>query len=282
MPNIYANTNYRDFLKTFYEEKKAENASFSYRLFSRICGFSSPNFIKLIMDNKRNLSNDGIKKIISGLKLKKTEARFFETLVHFNQSESYEEKKKHFEKLSYFKAFTKVKKLDTDLYEFLSKWYYPTIREITLLKNFKESPQHIVKNFVPDLTEEEVSGAIKLLKRLGLLTNDEKNRLVQAESNLSTDTEVFDLSVKNFHHEMIKKAGEALDNTPQEQREISSITVAVNKDTFEKTKKKLIEFRRELNVQLSKAKNVDTVYQINFQFFNLTEIPWKTTKQTSK
>jgi len=88
------------------------------------------------------------------------------------------------------------------------------------------------------------------------------------------DREVASLAIANYHRGMILRASDSLEKTPGEKRDISSLTVALNKKKFEETKRRIQEFRRELNVLLSEEKEPDSVYQINFQIFNLSEVSW--------
>ena len=80
-PLIYAYLDYRNFLKDLFAFKKQESASFSFRNFSRLAGLKSSNFLKLVMDGKRNLSPQSIHQVAKAFKLSKGEADFFETLV---------------------------------------------------------------------------------------------------------------------------------------------------------------------------------------------------------
>src|SRR3989338_9919808 len=85
-PNIFEYDNYRSFLKDLYALLKQEKSAFSFRFFSRQAGFRSPNFLKLVMEGKRNLSPESIEKFAKGLKLNKNEADFFRRLVLLNQA----------------------------------------------------------------------------------------------------------------------------------------------------------------------------------------------------
>ncbi len=275
MQALYSYINYRTFLKDYYEEKKRLNPNFSYRVFSRLCGFNSPNFLKLIMMAERNLSDDGITKVTRAIKLRAREAEYFTTLVHFNQTEDREKKAACFESLRNFKAFKEIKQIEHESYEYLNKWHHVAIRELVILKNFKEDPAWIAKKLKNKITEAEVKDSIKLLLNLGLLKRDATKRLIQSEKNLTTETEVMDLSVANFHDTMIALAAESIDNSRPSERDISSVTVALNKETFLEAKRRIQEFRRELNILLSNCKTPDAVYQMNFQIFNLSEVKWE-------
>lgn len=272
--SVYSYINYRTFLKDFYESKKSANPLFSFRVFSRMAGFTSPNFLKLVILGKRNLSASGVAKVAKALSIKGRECDFFTALVNFNQSDLLEEKKKYYDQLAYFKEFNEVKKIDVNIYRYLSKWYHAAIRELVLLPNFREDPNWISRKLEKAITPEEALESLKLLEKLKLLKRDEYKKLKPTVKNLSTDPEIFDLSVSGFHSEMIHLAIKAIDKTPPEFRDISSVTVAVDKATFLEAKKRIRQFRRELNVLLSACKKPDSVYQLNFQIFNLTELSW--------
>lgn len=59
-PDIYEYLEYRIFLADAYQAGKENVSAFSYRYLARKAGFSSPNFIKLVMDGERNLSMESV------------------------------------------------------------------------------------------------------------------------------------------------------------------------------------------------------------------------------
>lgn len=275
MPNIFKYLDYRHYLKDYYRDKKAQQGStFSYRSFSRLAGFSSPNFLKLVMEAERNLSADGIARFSKGLRLNKEEARFFGHLVHFNQAQTDQERTQWYRKLATSKRYREIREIERDQFEYFSHWYYAAVRELVLLPDFQEKPEWIAATLHPPITVKEAEDALALLQRLGFLKRERGKKLVQAERNITTTREVHSLAVGNFHRQMLKRASESIERTSHEKRDVSSLTIAVSQDKFDEAKRRIQEFRRELNVLLSDDGEADAVYQINFQMFNLTEVPW--------
>ena len=86
-PSLFEYENYRSFLKDYFTFSKQQLPQFSYRYFAQKAGFRSPNFLKLVMDGKRNLSSQSIEQFSKAFKLSSIESEFFSYLVHFNQSE---------------------------------------------------------------------------------------------------------------------------------------------------------------------------------------------------
>ncbi len=87
-PSIYQFTDYRTYLKAYYQFSKEHKNGFSYRAMSQQLGFTSPNYLKLIIDGDRHIGKNGIDKIATGLELKKLESEYFSYLVFFAKAKS--------------------------------------------------------------------------------------------------------------------------------------------------------------------------------------------------
>jgi len=61
--NIFDYLNYRQFLKDIFAYKKKVNPRYSYRVFARQAGFSSPATLKYVIDGERNVSDKSLLKI---------------------------------------------------------------------------------------------------------------------------------------------------------------------------------------------------------------------------
>lgn len=271
MPKIFSYNNYRHFLGDFYREKKAANKAYSYRVFNDAAGIKSPSFFKLVVEGKRSLSPKGVESFLKALKLKVREAQYFQALVKFNHATTLEERERCYRQLAFFKEREAVKELAAHQYRFYSHWYNVAVLEMTKVAGFREDPKWISKKLVPKITEDEARDALFLLKELGLVIKDKSLRLVATDKNVTTEAEVFDISVANFQSEMIRRADAALWEDPGDARDVSSVTIALDEASFREAKRRIQEFRRELNVILSAVKNPDRVCQINFQLFHLTE-----------
>ncbi len=81
MDPIYTYIDYRKFLKDFYHFKKSGIRRFSYRSFSEKAGFSSPNFIKLVIDGRKNLGKESIPKLCKAMEPNKKQTEYFSYLV---------------------------------------------------------------------------------------------------------------------------------------------------------------------------------------------------------
>jgi uncharacterized protein (TIGR02147 family) len=271
MADIFTYLDYRAFLNDAFKALKAARRGFSHRAFARIAGFSSSNFILLVMQGKRNLSGEAIQKVAKALKLKKAEAEFFENLVRFNQATSDAERNFYYSRIASNRHYAQAKPLEKGQFDYYSTWYIPAIREMVLLDDFEEDPAWIAAQLQPPITPREAESALKLLIDLGLLIREKSGRLIQQDRHIASGDEVSSLAMTNFQREMIERAAASIDATPADLREIGSITFAVSKDKLGQAKKMIREFRSRLAGFLSEESNADAVYQFNIQLFNLSK-----------
>lgn len=270
MKDVFAYMDYREFVRDAFEELKETRKSFSHRAFARMAGFSSSNYMMLIMQGKRNLSSEGIQKVAKALKLRKREAEFFENLVRFNQSKTDAEKNFYYGRIASNRKYAESRRLEKGQFEYYSKWYIPAIREMALLGDFKEDPEWIALRLMPHIAPRDAAHALKLLIDIGLLVRDEKGRLAQHDKHIASGDEVASLAVTNFQREMIERAAASIDASPPESREIGSVTFAVSKEKLAEAKEMIREFRSQLAGFLAEEEDADEVYQFNFQLFNLS------------
>src|SRR3990167_3533564 len=97
--DIFTYRNFRDLLSDYYHTQKKQKASYSYKAFAEKAGLNSPNYLKLVMDGKRNLSHKNIKKFAKGLGLESVQAEYFENLVYYNQAQDAETRDLYLTKL---------------------------------------------------------------------------------------------------------------------------------------------------------------------------------------
>ncbi|MCK6598597.1 MAG: TIGR02147 family protein, partial [Bdellovibrionaceae bacterium] len=84
-PNLSDYLDYRLFLQEFYLYKKFVTKNdlrpYSYQLFSAAANIKSPNYLKMIIEGQRNLSDDMIGKFAKALGLNKDQTEEFSYLV---------------------------------------------------------------------------------------------------------------------------------------------------------------------------------------------------------
>ncbi len=186
MKSIFEYLNYREYIGDYYEEKKRKG-SFSYRLFAKQAGFVSPVFIKMVIEGKSKLSRESAAKLAKVMGLTKENRKFFHQLVMFNQAEDIDGKMSHLAEMKLLTRELKIHQLNSDQLEFYSSWYHPVIRELVGMFKSAKNPKEIAEHIIPHISEEEVNSSIRILSRLGLLTENDVGELEPEDSMVSSE-----------------------------------------------------------------------------------------------
>jgi uncharacterized protein (TIGR02147 family) len=122
---------------------------------------------------------------------------------------------------------------------------------------------------LPPITAAEAKGAVETLLKLGLAKRDADGKLLRSDDIVSTGDEVTQISVAQYHREMIQKGAESIDQIPAAERDISSVTLSIGTSGMAQVKELVQRFRKELLAIAQNEVETDQVVQLNFQLFPL-------------
>ena len=270
MNSIFSYINYRLFLRDFYADQKKNSRVFSYRYFSQKAGINSPNFLKQVMEEKRNLTSLTIDKFVTALKLNEKEAQFFRHLVLFNQAKSAQEKRQHYAVMLSMMHTVREQRLSALQHDYYNYWYVPVVREMVSLYNFRGDYKTLAQAVVPAITVREARFAVRLLTKLGMIEQLPDGTFRQAVAAIVSDSSVARLAVRSFNREMLRKAEMALDDISVEERQIYGVTVGVSKECYDVLTAEMAAFRDRVVTIVNSDKGSDRVYQLHLQLFPLS------------
>ncbi|MCL4103271.1 TIGR02147 family protein [Fibrobacter sp. UWH9] len=268
-PDVLQYTNYRVYLRDYYEYKKKTTAAFSLRFFAEKAGLSSHAHLKLAIDGKRNITKNTATKLIHGLGLENQRAAYFESLVFFNQATTDEDKKIYYAQLIKASPRSRLHKMDKAQLRIFKEWHHSAILEMVGLKDFRPIPDQISKRLRGLITPAQVTESLNLLLELGLLVKT-ANGYRQSNPLITTDDEVQDVVVKMYHNQMLSLSNKMLNDLPGAERDVSALTFGIKRSDFVNLKKHLQLMRKELLDFSAKAGEAEEVVQINIQLFPLT------------
>jgi uncharacterized protein (TIGR02147 family) len=262
MPNVFEYQNFRNYLKDYYNEEKAKKKYFSYRYFSEKAGVHTPSFLYYVIENKRNLTKSSIIKISQAIGHSREEADYFENLVFFNQADTINEKTHYYSRLIEVRRPIAAQKIESERFEYYSKWYHSVVREVVTFFNFKDDFTRLGSFLAPAISGKEARDSVALLERLGFIERDEAGMYHQT-SNLviGRPSPVNAFEIERFQLEMLQMAVRAYENIPIKQRMSTSTTFSVSSKTFELFKLRI----RELQNDLMEIARVDDTQEQTFQ-----------------
>ncbi|MBD3420718.1 MAG: TIGR02147 family protein [Chitinivibrionales bacterium] len=268
MHTIFNYTDYRKYLKDWYDTKKEANHNFSYRIIADKVGFKSAGHFTMILQGKANISLSLALRFADYMKLKKRQTEYFEYMVLFNQAKKHEDKKLYFEKMGSFKE-SAVYLLHADQYAFYEKWYHAAIRAILDFYPFKGDYGELAKMLIPSIAPSEAQKSIELLEKLEMVSKNGDGYYQPREQLISTGYDARSVALNNFLINSLLRSKEAVDRFPKEKRNMSCLTLGISQRGFDAIQQELREFRRKV-MGIAEKDSADTVFQFSLQLFPLS------------
>jgi len=270
MKDIFHYSSYRKFLKDYYEEKKSLE-KYTYRDFSTAIGMNSSSWLMHLIRGTKNLSQDTTQRIAAALNFNKRETEYFGLLVHFTQAHDTETKNDFYTRMIALKKKLKIVRIAEEHYAYYLKWYNPVIRSLVSKVDWNDDFSVLAKKLLPPIQPGEAKKSVRLLQKLGFIERDSSGKWTQKNDVNSTGDEVASLNVVNYHKQVTTLAENVFERTPREKRDISALTLGINKEDAAAIKGKIQEFRKQIMEIARASEKADRVYQLNFQFFPVSK-----------
>ncbi|WP_407457444.1 TIGR02147 family protein [Fibrobacter sp.] len=265
-------TEYRDYrscMQDFYDERK-RTCSFTWREFARLAGFTSPTYLKLVCEGKSSLSELGIERVASAMNLGGFEYAYFRSLVHYNQAKDDETKKNAFASMKDIAKANKIRVVDADAFTYFESWKNPVLRELVAMMP-GATPKAVAEMCWQPITADEVRKSLNFMVSVGILQRKSKNVYVQTEKALVGNSDVMPLVLRSMHREMACFAQKAIDEFDVNDRDVSGITMGIDRDTYEQIVRELESCRRKIVAIANTCKEPNQVYRLNLQMFPLSK-----------
>ncbi|MBF0432483.1 MAG: TIGR02147 family protein [Fibrobacteria bacterium] len=267
--NLFRYLDYRDYLKDFYQVQKREHNYFSYRYMGRKLELD-PGYLVHILNKKHHLSDPKIPNVIKLCKLTVKEGEYFETLVRFGKSKSEKETRIFFEKLVSLRQVDSLQ-MDERRYEFYTRWHYSAIRALLDCLPFTGDYKALGKLLDPPISEKEAKKSVSMLKNLKLVQEDEQGNIIPTEAHITTGTGFHSQAVRTFQADMINLARESIERYDKNLRDITTLTVSLDKEAVEDIREMADKFFNEVKKRIDEVGKSERVYQINIQMFPLSK-----------
>lgn len=270
-PNIYEFLDYREFLSSMRDYFKSLDPHFSQRNFAVKAGIpkSNASLLSAIIKGRKNLTSTYLLSICNAFELKTKEIEFFESLVHFNQTTSLEEKNHFFRLLSRYQG-SRAQKISSEHYGIFSNWYTTAIWHwIGLNENKAISPNtHLV--FQPSITQDEFNKGVQLLVDSKWILKTANGYQVSGK-HLATPPQVSDIALMEYYKQMAELTRDALVSFPSEQRDFKAISFSISQKGYEAILERSTSFFEEIREILDHDEDEDRVCVMGLQLFPVTK-----------
>jgi uncharacterized protein (TIGR02147 family) len=266
-------TDYRKFLRDYYESRKKKIPHFSYRVLAESVGFSSESFLRMAMEGKKNLTKESAGKIAKALKLNKKASDYFETLVLFNQAKDFESKERFLAKIDLFRKRNNPELLRPKEYDYLKVWLHAVMREVVAFPGFEEDPKKIAHTFAFPVSPIEIQKSLDFLLENGFIERNAAGKLIKKAATIGTgsipENEELVLIAKKYHLQILDLARSALTDMPRDVRSITATTLSLSQQGYELALKRIETLRYELLELAAAEADVDRICQLTVNLFPL-------------
>lgn len=243
-------------LQTRFADGQRRNPRFSIRAFSKKVGVHFAA-LSAIMNGKRVISRKLASRIADRLYLDPQERS--ELLEHFP------------EKLPPLGTTNAPKYLELSMKQFkiAAEWEHFAVLNLFQCSEYESSTKWIASRL--RITESRTRQVVERLLELELLSLDKDGNLKRSDKNYRTPDDYADISLKKMHEQGLELAKDSLYRDSIDQRDFTTVTVAVNPKNIRTAKEMIRKFQDDLCDQLEKGKRTE-VYRLSVQLFPLTEL----------
>jgi uncharacterized protein (TIGR02147 family) len=133
------------------------------------------------------------------------------------------------------------------------------------------TPEAVAEMCWQPITADEVRKSLDFMVSVGILQRKSKNVYVQTDKALVGNSEVMPVVVRSMHREMAGFAQKAIDEYDVHDRDVSGVTMGIDRDAYEQIVRELESCRRKIVAIANMSKEPCQVYRLNLQMFPLSK-----------
>ena len=271
MRPIFEYLDYRDLLKDAFEEKKSADSSFTYKKMAESLGLHTSNIFRVVQ-KKTHLPARCQSRAIEFLGLADRNAAYFLLLVGYARERNGKARQEILEKALALRDVNRVDLGEKEL-AYFRDWWVAAVRGVLEVVDGRANPTEIAHKLHPQVTEAQASAALDLLQELGLVKRGSSGRLIVREPHLGVARSAEKVqAVRRYQRQTLALASESIERFPPEVRDVTTLTMAVDRDIFSHVRETLRECRLQIQKSSDEAKSPDRVMQLVMAYFPLTHV----------
>ena len=265
---------YRTFLREILAEKQQKNPQFSLRAFAKVLGIQ-PSFLSLVLNGKRDISEETVGLIATNLELSSTQARELSLLVRLEKVKNPAQRLQLLQDLKVLRPdLSHIRDLSVDQFKVISEWYHLPLQILIDLDDFEWSEENAARSL--GVKENEIRLALERLSALELIDYTEGSRPKAVGGSRMIQSPEHNQALKTYHESMFKKNIDALHSQGPDRRLTATLDVALNADQLEQARAILNQAQKKI-LKLCQTRSAEKeIFHVSLNLFQLTQ-----TKTTS-
>ena len=250
---------YRDLLEQHYTSRKAKLSLYTYRMMGAKLGLDTSQVFRILQkDQHLPIRCVPLAKDLLGLTGRS--GQYFELLVAASRTRIPAKRQELMDKAFALRDVER-RKINSNELRFFSQWWIPVVHTFLEVSEGRAIPEEIAASTIPPITKEQARDALEILKTLNLVKRLPSGRLGLSQAHLTVSGPEKALAVRSFQKQALSLGAAALDTIPAEERDISTLTLAVDAECFNDLREMAREFRRQVQKRVEESVHPDRVLQ---------------------
>lgn len=260
----YDFSNYRDFLQEIVN--RANDSGESLRSLSKQLGFSSPNYLQLILSHKRNLSPVQAAKTGDAIFKTKEEKQYFICLVKLDSTRINDKERVLEEMRSLRFGFGTQDEFDPSMH---TSWLHCVVFEACKLENFDITAENLKDRLMPTLSLEEIQASIDLCLSKGWFAPTEvPNRYRQNDIKFPFTYGRRRLEIQQCHLRFLDLAKHRI-NADLDVRDFIGLTFTIPRDKLPWLQNRVRAFMDDINNEIEAFGPRDSLMRLQLAWYSL-------------
>lgn len=265
MRPVFEYLDYRRYLRDAFEERRSRDTNLTYRRLGETLGLDGSNFHKIVL-GRSHLPIRCQARVVEYLGLSGRESEYFLLLLAFARERGAKARMEILERAKLLQDVDRRTLEDRELL-FYRDWWISVIRLLLEVNGGQAVAERLAGQVAPPIRTEQAQEAMDLLVELGMVKRIGSGRWKLAEPHLTAGGAEKAKAIHAYQKQILSLATDALAKTPQAERDVSTLTVPVDDQSFAAIRDILRECRRQIQKQADSTEEPKRVMQLAMAFF---------------
>jgi uncharacterized protein (TIGR02147 family) len=265
MHPVFAFLDYRAYLRSFVEERKGTDGSFSQRGLAAALGVDAGQLVR-ILQGKNQLSTRFVPAMARLAEMDARAAAYFEELLRYASARGDEESARSLDRLLALRGVM-THPLAGSQAQYYSCWKHAVVCALIGIAPWRGSAAALGSMVKPPLSRQEVEESLLLLESLHLVRHERDGAWAPVDAHLSPGADVPAAVLRAYHAQIMENACAALEATPSSERDFSTLTLALDGEGMGRLRELSRALRQRIQSHSNRSLDADRVFQINIQIF---------------
>ncbi len=265
--DIFQFTHFRKYLDEYQAARVQTDPEFTRAGVCALLGLpKTRSYFNDIVKGKK-LSGRMIPKFVEVLGLNKKEAKYFETMVNFDQAKTTTERNAFFDEL--------IKQhpdphhiLDEDAYEYYNHWYNSVLFTALDVMDVSDDLEPIQKRIFPKVSVGTLKRSLELLARIGFVRKNEDGFWKSCRESVSSGAYSNNDLVRQYQLQCFELSKQALLANDDNPSDMGTFTFSVSDDAYKEIALEIQNLKAKVRKIITQDKKEATgVHQLNIHLF---------------